>query len=641
MNSYRSITFLFLIFCVFQYTFALTCPPLSLRFRTLDGSCNNVFFKEWGKTETFFRVGQEGLEAYPWAHVPKVDPMPTYADLSTLPSDGPRGNARNISNLLCTRDGDELDEIDSINHSMFSVMFGQFVNHDLENNQFVESDNPNGFSALVTYVKDVNDTVCFDNLGNNVCLDPDSTIISSFARNSGGEFQPDGTFKTINNATSYLDLDLVYGRSEEEHNKLRSHTEGKLLVMNNSITIFGVTYNYENVLPNYLLTELPINNNLKLAVPGAVFTAGDQRVNENIALALFHTLWVREHNRVCDELMDKFPLYKNYPDIFDEVIFQRARSIVIAKYQHIVYEQYIPTTYGNHFNSLLGTYTFYNPLLNPSTSLPFASAAFRYGHFSIRDYHALDECGNAYSLGAPSPDPNVKIGLGMTAPLPFLSTLGVLSTSGGFENIIRGLINERAAPNTLPVDPNIQRALTSPTFVLDLVSLDIMRARFNHLPNYQKIRKIYHGLDPVTNNIYGLPGCPLYLETSPMIDDPLECYVYITGDVDSATELRNVYRKINNIDAIIGMTAEQKVPGSSFSRTSGNIIIDQFKRSRDGDRFFYKNILIEFTSDEVASILNTTMGELLRRNFDVDSEVPENPFETPENYRDNLISSCQ
>lgn len=656
----RTLIVLLIAFCIFSNALALPnvarcVRPEKLLYRTYDGECNNVLFPDWGRALEYYSNGPEGREAYPWATVPQVRPLPTYADVDTLPSSGPRGNARDISNALCTREDDE--EIDPINHSMFSVMFAQFINHDMENNQMVNASSRE-FFPLVTYLIDREESQCQpatappQAFSHGPRCEDEHTILTSEARNTGGTRLPDGTFRARNNASAYLDLDLVYGRNSQLADIIRSHTGGKLRLSPNSMVmnIPGVgptNFTFEDMLPSYPETGLPVNPSFPEGIApekhNTIFTAGDERVNENVALTFFHTLFVREHNKVCDELMNRNPLWKLLPNVFDEVIYQKARAIVIAKYQKVVYEEYFPNAFGSHFTNLLGNYQGYNPLIDTSTNLAFSGAAFRYGHFTIRNYHSLDECGNAISFGGVSPDPTVKINfLGMAAQNPdFLTPLGVVATVGGFENIVRGLINERAAPNDLSVLWHI-RDLALPTGVLDLITLDIARQRFNTLPNYQRIRKHYRNVDPVTDNIYGAPGCPSYLEHS-NDDDPIECFNYITSDSTVAQKLKNVYRKVNLIDAVIGVTAEDKVAGTSFGHTQGNIIVEQFKKFRDGDRFFYKALLNSgfFTQEERNDILGTTMTDILRRNTNVGDEIPSNPFQSPDNYRQSLIDSCQ
>lgn len=69
---------------------------------------------------------------------------------------------------------------------------------------------------------------------------------------------------------------------------------------------------------------------------------GDGRVNEQVNLALMHTVWLREHNRVAKELA------RLHPNWSDEALFQEARRVVVAEMQHITYNEFLPIILGTH-----------------------------------------------------------------------------------------------------------------------------------------------------------------------------------------------------------------------------------------------------------------------------------------------------
>lgn len=119
------------------------------------------------------------------------------------------------------------------------------------------------------------------------------------SRASGGE--------QVNSITACIDGSAVYGSDETRASALRSFEGGKLKMSEGNLLAFN-TGGLENA-----------------GGGGSVFfIAGDVRANEQLGLAAMHTLWAREHNRLCDAIAEK------YDDASEEDIYQLARKIVGA-----------------------------------------------------------------------------------------------------------------------------------------------------------------------------------------------------------------------------------------------------------------------------------------------------------------------
>ena len=72
-----------------------------------------------------------------------------------------------------------------------------------------------------------------------------------------------------------------------------------------------------------------------------------------------------------------------------------------------------------------------------------------------------------------------------------------------------------------------------------------------------------------------------------------------------------MYGNVDNIDLWVAGLAEDHLPNSSLGRTFTAILVDQFTRTRDGDRFWYENALAQ---NIVREINNTTLADIVRRN---------------------------
>lgn len=64
-------------------------------------------------------------------------------------------------------------------------------------------------------------------------------------------------------------------------------------------------------------------------------------MNEQIGLTAMHTIWMREHNRIADELKELNPHWDG------DTLYQEARKIVGAEMQHITYAHWLPNILGN------------------------------------------------------------------------------------------------------------------------------------------------------------------------------------------------------------------------------------------------------------------------------------------------------
>ena len=107
-------------------------------------------------------------------------------------------------------------------------------------------------------------------------------------------------------------------------------------------------------------------------------------MNEQPTLAVLHTLFMREHNRVAKKLSQINPTWN------DETVFQEARRIVVAEWQHIVYNEWLPVILGQNYMNRYGLFpltqgfsTAYRTDFDPRITNAFAAAAFRVGHTLI------------------------------------------------------------------------------------------------------------------------------------------------------------------------------------------------------------------------------------------------------------------
>lgn len=500
-------------------------------------------------------------------------------------------SARLVSTSLISTDVIEQDS--EITHMV--MQWGQFLDHDLDHSlPSVSSESWDGIDCKKTcdfsppcYPIEVPDKD--PRITNRRCIDfvrSSSTCGSGMTSVFFGKIVPR---EQINQLTSYLDASQVYGYSEQFSRDLRNISlEGE----DSGYLREGVHFpNQKSMLPFASPTDgIDCRRNLEESSVNC-FTAGDIRVNEQVGLLSMHTIWMREHNRIASFFNEINPHWTG------EQIYQEARKIVGAMMQHITYKQWLPHIIGKEGMDLMGEYKAYDPSVNPSISNEFASAALRFGHSLINPVlHRLNWNFETIEQG------HLPLHKAFFAPWRVVY-------EGGVDPLLRGLFTVPA--KLKKPEQNLNSDLTERLFTtahavsLDLAAINIQRARDHAIPSYQAYRKFCN------------------LPTS----DTFESLKDITNQ-NVKTKLKEIYGSPDNIDVWAGGILEDQMPGARVGPLFRCLLIEQFKKLRDGDRFYYENPSI-FKPEQLAQIKQTTLGRVLCDNGDNITRATSDVFVLP------------
>ncbi|CAH1796651.1 unnamed protein product [Owenia fusiformis] len=550
-------------------------------YRSLDGTCNNLNHGLWGSAFTpFTRLL-----------------LPDYADgynKSRVAVDGTElPSARLVSSTV-------FEDVEVSDHvqSLALMVFGQFLDHDVTRTAV------SSLFSDVDMMTEVSNVLCGDDgcsTGKNdlaSCLpisiqsgDPDygSQKCLEFVRSEG---VPQlscafGPKEQLNQITAFIDSSNVYGSSLSDAAALRENSTGRL-----AMTVHPYQSTLKKLLPRKpeaTFNESCTGSNTTVRC----FEAGDGRVNEQVTLASFHTIFAREHNRIANTLSSM------NTDWDDERLYQEARKIVNGMWQHIIYKEYIPLILGpteivKYGVKLLesGFYTGYDSSINAQMFNSFSTAAFRFGHSQIGDeiFRSTSSFGDIDE--------------------PFLSTafsnphLIYDVNGGGVDSLVRGLVNNPGYNTDRFFSKQITKSLFTPSPPMgigtDLVSLNIQRGRDHGLPGYNEYRSI----------------CGLKKATS---------FNDLATDIpsqDTRNKLETLYGNVDNIDIFAGGVIEKNVVGGSVGPTFACILGVQFKNARRGDRFWYENNIPQgFTADQLTEIRKASLARIMCDNSDTTTTI--------------------
>jgi len=165
---------------------------------------------------------------------------------------------------------------------------------------------------------------------------------------------------------------------------------------------------------------------------------------------------------------------------------------------------------------------------------------------------------------------------------------------GGMSQILMGTALTRGAEVDQYIVTDMRNYLFGdghPRF--DLPAMNMMRAWDFGLPFYNDVRAAY-----------GLPWINTW--------DDFPTYI-----PNAKEKLASVYMNPSVVDPWIGGLLDAHLPGSSLSPLFHFAIVDQFERVRDGDRFYWENILDELHGPDFnlfRPIEETSLAHILREN---------------------------
>jgi len=386
-----------------------------------------------------------------------------------------------------------------------------------------------------------------------------------------------------NEVTSYVDASTVYGSTPGQAMNLRGEN-GTLKVSSTELFLKGLL----PFRPTSMGCTPLFGKEIKRLVDIPCFAAGDGRVNEHLGLIVLHSIFHREHNRIVEELRKVNPHWDG------DRLYQEARNINAAIHQHVTYNEYLPQILGPVGMKMIGRYTGYNPLVEPSVSSEFSTAAFRFGHAQIHPIqYRLDKDYREIPQG------NLPI------RLTFFSPYRVVE-EGGLDPLLRGLIGTRG--KEVATDSPLTESVIEELWVLtekhalDLGALNTQRGRDHALRSYLDYRRYCLLSAPTTWDKF----------TSVMRKDIV-------------TKLEELYGSPENIDLWVGAMLEELVPGADVGPTFTCMLVEGFRRVRDGDRFWFELPTV-MSRDQAKEIKKTSLARIVCDNSDGIDRVPSNIF---------------
>ncbi|XP_064846206.1 dual oxidase 2-like [Oncorhynchus masou masou] len=384
---------------------------------------------------------------------------------------------------------------------------------------------------------------------------------------------PNNPRTQVNLVTAWLDGSSIYGPSSSWSDALRSFSGGLLSS--------GEQLDMPKRSGSTSLMWSAADPSTAQHGPEGLYELGNAWGNENVFTMAEGIVWFRYHNYIASQLSKKHSSWS------DEDLFQNARKTVVATFQNIAFYEWLPGFLGE---KTMIPYQGYQKFVDPGISPEFQAAAIRFAstmappgvYMRNRTCHfqkvvnidgstssAIRMCNSFWNRQ----NPNLKSGQDI-------------------DHLIMGMASQIAEREDNMVVEDLRDYMYGPLRFSrsDLVALTVQRGRDFGLPSYNQVREGL-GLAPVgrwgdINPQLNITNPQLFRDLSDLYDGDISKLELFPGGL------------LESVDG----------PGQVFS----SIILDQFNRIRNGDRFWFENTQNGlFTAEELQALRNTTFHDVI------------------------------
>nr|XP_027781806.1 dual oxidase 2 [Marmota flaviventris] len=382
-----------------------------------------------------------------------------------------------------------------------------------------------------------------------------------------------------NQVTGWLDGSAIYGSSHSWSDALRSFSGGQLAS--------GPDPAFPRDSQDPLLMWTAPDPATGQRGSQGLYAFGAQRGNREPFLQALGLLWFRYHNLCAQRLAQEHPHWG------DEELFQHARKKVIATYQNIALYEWLPS----FLQQTPPEYAGYRPFTDPSISPEFVVASEQFFSTMVPPgvYMRNSSCHFRKV---------VNNGFGSSPALRVCNSYWTrenpnLNSVQEVNQLLLGMASQISELEDRIVIEDLRDYWPGPGKFsrTDYVASSIQRGRDMGLPSYTQAL-LALGLE-APKNWSGL---------NPNVDPKV---------LQATAALYN--QDLSRLELLLGGLLESYGdPGPLFS----NIVLSQFVRLRDGDRYWFENTRNGlFTKEEIAGIRNTTLRDVLVAVTNVDPSV--------------------